>query len=668
MFYINIAIVGAVSVGKSTLLNTLFVDQYTDTKMRRATALPQIYTESTENFDEKIREKNAKINDEIMKITETTKISYSDIKEIYYRVPKIYDFIELKHKDIYLQIYDLPGLDDSKTSEVYMEYVEENFHKFDIVIYMIDIKNTINRSDEMKILEKILKGISENPMIKLIIIFNKCDEMQKINDTLTPIDSEILENRNQAINMINSCVKKIDEKIEYKHITMSCEDAYIYRMLHRNPDVKLDAKYIDKFGFNEVGKMTWKKTPDEDKMKVIKILFGSETCNYGERIEMTGFNELKRLIASNLTEELQYEYLMSHIECELSCIDINEYKQPDKKQFEITDCDMYYIIDMFKAIRDKILSVAIMFNTESKNNDSIFVKYFLSFMKTYEAKFSSPFLKKIASRDNCANYTNAIDTYKYVMAVMATFTDINEINYTKHIEVISQNLNQYYINKLIKRKEKNALIKYFEKLYENNYKHLDDIILECTSNMIEAMIFEKHVSHKSHVRKLKPAKLPDEDNKDTINNTPVSIIINTPNTKDQPEDKITDIIDYIQTIKEKFGKTINVSKLCISVLIDVYSNDSFTKSYNNLDEQMFWKNVIIKTDSDIKKALYYIINVLLKTKNVSCTNECTYLKLINNNNSTLVLEKYIYDNIKGELIEDVCKFDEIINNSMIIIF
>ena len=45
-YQINIAICGAVSAGKSTLLNSLFVSQYSDMKIKRTTMTPQVYYES----------------------------------------------------------------------------------------------------------------------------------------------------------------------------------------------------------------------------------------------------------------------------------------------------------------------------------------------------------------------------------------------------------------------------------------------------------------------------------------------------------------------------------------------------------------------------------------------------------------------------------------------
>ena len=42
---INIMITGPVSAGKSTLTNLLFVEQFSDMKIKRTTAVPQVYHE-----------------------------------------------------------------------------------------------------------------------------------------------------------------------------------------------------------------------------------------------------------------------------------------------------------------------------------------------------------------------------------------------------------------------------------------------------------------------------------------------------------------------------------------------------------------------------------------------------------------------------------------------
>lgn len=43
---INIALIGPVSAGKTTMMNTLFVKQYANMKIKRTTMMPQVYYET----------------------------------------------------------------------------------------------------------------------------------------------------------------------------------------------------------------------------------------------------------------------------------------------------------------------------------------------------------------------------------------------------------------------------------------------------------------------------------------------------------------------------------------------------------------------------------------------------------------------------------------------
>lgn len=604
MLHINIAIIGAVSVGKSTLINTLFVDQYSDTKMKRTTALPQIYTESDGDFDENVREKNKKINDDIMKKTEKSKITYEDIKEIHYKVPRIYDFVELKD-GVFLQIYDLPGLDDSRTSDVYMEYVEKNFHKFNIIIYVLDITDALNRSDEVKILERILKLINENS--KLIIVFNKCDEMHETGDgILVPTDNELIENKDQAINIISSCMDKLECYVEYEYVIMSCEDAYIYRTLHKKPDAKLNSKYIDKFGFNEVGKIIWKKTPEDEKVKIIEKLLDGD--KYDERMKMTGFDGLKKLIEQNLTNELQCSYLIGHIVHESECINIDDYKVRKNPPCYI----IYSAMEKFNTLKERILNVEKLFGM--KNEGTTLEHIFSEFMNKYKIAYSRIFFEKNATSDTCEKYKAVIQTYENAMKLFS------DIDYTKEISTVSKNLNQYYIDELEKTENRDVMIEYFAELYNNKYEHIGEIILKYSSRMIAKI----NVGASS--RLVSSIKTDIRDEKETS--------------------EITRIIDYINTIDKKFGKTITISKLCLCILMDIYLNKSYVKSYGNLDECMFWNNVMAEAkDVDIKRILYYTVNVILKTDREN--SECIYLKLANGYRSPLILEKFVHGKINS---------------------
>src|SRR5207244_4040064 len=97
---------------------------------------------------------------------------------------------------IRLAIHDLPGLNDSKTSSVYHQYVTEHFHQYDIILFIVDIVSGLNTNDEKNILKLIIDGIKKNKdtygvETEVIVILNKCDEMEivdKNSHEAQPID------------------------------------------------------------------------------------------------------------------------------------------------------------------------------------------------------------------------------------------------------------------------------------------------------------------------------------------------------------------------------------------------------------------------------------------------------------------------------------------------
>ncbi len=190
---INIMITGPVSAGKSTLTNLLFVEQFSDMKIKRTTAVPQIYHEVGDINQvsdlKSILQKNRATNTDIMKKTENPsyKLKLEDVKEIEYCVPKLFDFLDLR-KDVVLTIYDTPGLNDSRTKDVYYQYINNVFNKLNVIIFVLDINSAMNTSDENDILRMIITNIKSNKVkynvdTKLVVLLNKCDDMSLNNHT-----------------------------------------------------------------------------------------------------------------------------------------------------------------------------------------------------------------------------------------------------------------------------------------------------------------------------------------------------------------------------------------------------------------------------------------------------------------------------------------------------
>ena len=110
---IHIAILGPVSAGKSTFLNSLFSNTFSEMKRKKTTMLPQIYqTTSIKeeiNTTEEIYQMNQKSNEIILKLREENKYTQADFKELTYKVGPIPDFINLPDSTATYSILDMPG-------------------------------------------------------------------------------------------------------------------------------------------------------------------------------------------------------------------------------------------------------------------------------------------------------------------------------------------------------------------------------------------------------------------------------------------------------------------------------------------------------------------------------------------------------------------------------
>ena len=319
-YNINIAIVGAVSAGKSTLLNCLFAKTYSHCFIKRYTMTPQVYCEydgkSPSKASKTIREENNAINEILIKKTENSEqISIEDIKETKYNVPKIYKFTKLV-EGIFLNIYNIPGLNDARSKDLYFQYLENNFYKFDIILFVIDINSALNTSDEIDILTKIILNCKANYdkygiHNKLLILANKCDEMSLNDKGQLLLEEELDEMLQQITTQVAQKVDEIYSDLEYHIQPLSSEDSYIYRILERNPESDLDMKYQHKVGYMEYGRTRWNKlSKDKKKIQIKKLM---SDYDMDGTMTITGFKGFSNTLNNYLTAENQKNFILNHI-------------------------------------------------------------------------------------------------------------------------------------------------------------------------------------------------------------------------------------------------------------------------------------------------------------------------------------------------------------------
>jgi len=422
---INFGIIGCVSSGKSTLLNSLFCDTYSDMKIKRTTMIPQVYQcdpkiNKNKNYAKEIRKKNEEINKKIIEQTENKDIlSIQDCYEQVYKVSPIENFIKIPAYTN-IVIFDIPGLNDSQTKNTYFSYLDENFYKFDYILFVIDIQQSLNTSDEMDILKLIRKNILDikakyNKDIKLLVVCNKCDNMDwnKESNQLEMDEEELEEMYQQIVKTL-----KNELTISYDIIKYSAEDTYIYRMLVNKNN--LDIKYIDRIGINELGKKQWKDLKKESSSEeLLKIL--QDKIDVNDRLKCTGYEGLIDKINKSI---------VSITDILISKINIIEEIIKKEKDYEIINI-------MFDNLYNFVKEIKI-------NNKNIDINNIINNIKEYWHNIlSSIYSFTIINYENHANIKK--NYYEILIKQKSKYQDINFDNYIKNYKIKETD---YFITKL----------------------------------------------------------------------------------------------------------------------------------------------------------------------------------------------------------------------------
>ncbi len=305
---INLCFVGGVSTGKSTILNAVFSEQLTQCKIKRTTMVPTIYVENDViEYDQTaiyktISDKNQEM---IEKSENGIPISKDDYQELIFNVGKL-DINILP--DAFVNVYDIPGLNDARTKNIYYEYLETNFHKFNMVIFLVDIHSGLNTSDEIDILNFITNNTKyqmekNNRKIFTLVVVNKADDMQFNEEThKLEFTGEMKEMYEQVQKTIHDEFKRKQVESQLIDIIPLCAiDAYLYRMVQKHGHkFKLTPEQILKIGINENGKKFSTLKPDVQEKKVYEILNDENFID--TMIQLSGFSQFEEILNTFLNE------------------------------------------------------------------------------------------------------------------------------------------------------------------------------------------------------------------------------------------------------------------------------------------------------------------------------------------------------------------------------
>ena len=298
---INICFVGGVSTGKSTVLNSIFCEKLTQCKIKRTTMVPTVYVENAKSKTTPseiyriIEEKNKEI---IEKTELGQKLDEDTYAELAFNVGKL-DINILGDTGIFVNVYDVPGLNDARTQDVYYNYLETNFHKFNLIVFLVDIHSGLNTADEMRMLKFIATNTrhhidcDQKRDIHTLVIVNKADDMQDSNsddpNSKMVITGELSEMFAQTETTVRHEFAECGLKDNLIDVIPLCAiDAYLYRMIKKHGAAfELSAEHVLKIGVNENGKKFSTKKPEVQRAEVAQIL--KKTDFIDTMIKLSGF-------------------------------------------------------------------------------------------------------------------------------------------------------------------------------------------------------------------------------------------------------------------------------------------------------------------------------------------------------------------------------------------
>lgn len=415
----NITIIGCISSGKSTLLNMIFGKTLSAMNIRRTTMTPCKYV--INNDTQRLTE------EEIFNINKVNTQTFID-KEWNYKTDDITTYNMNVKDTIYnindclqINIYDLPGINDQKTKNNYYEYVKHMKNEWNIIYFVIDINSGFNTSDEMEILNTIISMMSDNELIKVIIIINKCDNMIIKDD-----GSFILEDEQQTIyeEQIIPTVKELCDKenvdfSRFQFQPLTCKFGYVYRKISSidNNDSfvesvnkcvssfdeldnkEIETKYIEELMINEYGKKKWLTMSFYNKKK--KLINYVKNINEDNMLVHTGYYNL-----ISKTEDIIDNYYIINLLLE----DIRKSVKEEKD--DINDSDKF--IESFSKYIDIISNITLLTEEKQIFYTVIISKMFHVIYEPDKKDFTNDTYFEIANilkNSKMKNYINGIIVY-----------------------------------------------------------------------------------------------------------------------------------------------------------------------------------------------------------------------------------------------------------------
>ncbi|CAB9509042.1 expressed unknown protein [Seminavis robusta] len=343
-FEIKIALLGYVSVGKTTVLNALFRDKFSEVSARRTTAGINYFrcmsqgavapgeVDTGETWSPVSDGSTANAQEVLQEIVETNKVlrEAKEIQEKWFNIELEAPFAKSR-EDTSIVVVEIPGLNEAGSKSIFSNYVNEHWTDFDCVVLVMDSRQGVNTEEQVKLLRMVKTNLSKKE-VPVIILFNKVDE---------PDDEEQAELLSEArakiseVFQVGDRSKALEETL--KNPNMSPSDyptsmypvvipiSAIHAFFYRTASLltfdefrgKFDMSLIERIGREEMGRFKWKKLTEEEKYLAVYEAV-REDESYEERLAATNFDKfLSTLSLAVGGNEVQTELLLRQLNLEI---------------------------------------------------------------------------------------------------------------------------------------------------------------------------------------------------------------------------------------------------------------------------------------------------------------------------------------------------------------
>jgi hypothetical protein len=169
----------------------------------------------------------------------------------------------------------------------------------------MDADQGVNTEEQVKLLEFVEANLNKYKMIPAFILCNKVDD---------PNDEELMALVEEVRGKVNDTFKRM--KLTPILIHVSAENAFAYRAasrLTRENIHQLNRECLDKIGYEEVGKVKWRRMSKEKKHDLVYEVVNDKT-QYDERLALSNFDKFLEAMSSSLGGS---ENQANLIECQL---------------------------------------------------------------------------------------------------------------------------------------------------------------------------------------------------------------------------------------------------------------------------------------------------------------------------------------------------------------